>query len=94
MSIVQTLVILKGIICLLTNNEKHSYDVFKVAFSPDGKSFITTTDKKAYLWNIETQRKIRTFGGHRYPIKAATFSPDGKYLITGDDYGKVKIWTL
>jgi hypothetical protein len=78
----------------LTANKKHSYDIFKVVFSPDGQSFITTTDKNIYLWNIETQRKIRTFGGHRYPIKAAAFSPDGKYLITGDDYGKIKIWTL
>ena len=78
----------------LINDEKHNYDVYKVAFSPDGKSFITTTDKKAYLWDVETKRKIRTFGGHRYPIKAAAFSPDGKYLILGDDYGKVKIWTL
>lgn len=78
----------------LVHNEKHSYDVFKTVFSPDGKTFITTTDQKAYLWDIETKKKIRTFGGHRYPIKAAAFSPDGKYLIVGDDYGKVKIWTL
>jgi len=50
-------------------------------FSPDGKQLVTKTGNNSIkLWDIETEREIRTFENKSMRFKG--FSPDGKLIVT------------
>ncbi len=73
-------------------------------FSPDGKHFLagSATEHHAYcLWDVATQKVVRTFRGPRKPGKlfgtfvsfnAAAFSADGKILATASD--EFRLWDV
>ncbi len=71
--------------------KKYAGEVTTVAFSPDGKSALFA-DRKGImkLWDIETNKAIRTFEGDS-EIRKELFSSDGKLVLTGGD-GKIKLW--
>jgi WD40 repeat protein len=68
-----------------------------LAFSPDGKTLITTdTDGTIRQWNVATRRQIRA------PIAPASIpeflrealSPNGKILATTQFGGAAQLWDL
>jgi WD40 repeat protein len=62
----------------------HTGDVSWVAFSPDGKYALTSSDDHtARLWDTLTCKEIRVFEPHFDSVYGAAFSPDGKYVATG-----------
>ncbi|MBD2259444.1 GUN4 domain-containing protein [Pseudanabaena sp. FACHB-2040] len=68
----------------------HSQRVQHLAFSPDSQRLVSSQDKTAYLWNLQTNQSIRTFElvqsvGHPVQLNNlgyVAFSPDGKVLAT------------
>ena len=71
---------------------KHSGNVVKVVFSPDGKFVLTASyDGTATLWNAKTGEKIRGMGKHDKPLRDACFSADGKYVATASEDGTARI---
>jgi WD40 repeat protein len=66
-----------------------------VAFSPDGKRFLTaTTSHRARLWDAATVRPLsRPVFPHRLPVTAGAFSPDGKLVLTGGLDQAARLWT-
>ena len=46
----------------------------------------------AQLWNMETQKVVRKFGGHRMEVSAVAISKDQKFIATGDSAGNCKLW--
>ena len=63
----------------------HSEYVSAVAFSPDGKTVLTgSVDKTAKLWDMNTQKCLKTFVGHLAYVTAVAYSPDGKMIVTGN----------
>ncbi|MCB0183554.1 MAG: WD40 repeat domain-containing protein, partial [Caldilineaceae bacterium] len=73
-----------------------------VQFSADGVHALTTTSLNAYLWDLATHTKVRTFSGHRFAMNSATLSPDGSQLLTtgsdrsparcSQDCAQAKLW--
>lgn len=72
-------------------------DVYRVAFSPDGKYLATATYRFVHLWNIETKRRADKFGSDvvgEGNVLLVQFAPDGSRL--GAVYGDrvARVWDL
>jgi WD40 repeat protein len=77
-----------------------------VAFSPDGRHFLTTSwDHTVRLWDLATGQLAAPGLRHQGPITAAAFSPDGRTLLTGSGedvlsgrgseiWGEARLWDL
>ena len=67
--------------------EGHKEPVEAIAFSPDGRFFLSGSwDKKLCLWDIEKGKIIRTFELHTGWISSIAFSPDGNLALSGGGY--------
>ncbi|MFB9629295.1 serine/threonine-protein kinase [Nonomuraea helvata] len=68
---------------------------YAVAYSPDGKTFVTGgANGTVRLWDAATRRVTASLDGHTKGVHAVAFSPDGKMLATGSDDGTVRLWSL
>jgi WD40 repeat protein len=64
-----------------------------IAFSPDGKKFVTGGDDNTLrLWDIDGQGSMVI--AHSDHVQRAMFSPDGNRLVTGETNGTVKLWDM
>ncbi|MCD4793249.1 MAG: ankyrin repeat domain-containing protein [Bacteroidales bacterium] len=81
-----------------------SWSVESLAFSPDGKKFVTglsLIDIKE--WDVENYKEVKTFSGHGNEIKSVDSDLNGSFFIVGDigeilDFGYreniERIWEL
>lgn len=70
--------------------------VYRVSFSPDGKSLATTGDDAVKLWSLDG-KLLQVFGeakreGHKGKVWDVSFSPDGQLIATASEDGTVKLW--
>jgi WD40 repeat protein len=71
----------------------HSKAVNTVAFSPDGRLLVTSSDDHtARVWDIHSRRQIALLRGHTKPVTRAIFSPDGAVLATISDDHTARVW--
>ncbi|MCL2443636.1 MAG: caspase family protein [Treponema sp.] len=69
-------------------------DVFSVAFSPDGRHFISgSTNNTIRLWDTATGREIRTFTEVSGWVWSVSFSPDGRQIICSSG-NTIKLWDI
>jgi WD40 repeat protein len=75
--------------------DKHS-SVTSVSFSPDGKTLASGSyDKTVKLWNVESDKELKTLSGYSYSVRSVSFSPDSKTLAASGSYDKtVKLWDV
>jgi len=71
-----------------------SSSVSGLAFSPDGKTLASGSDKTIKLWDLETGTLKQTLTGHDGFVYAVAFAPDGKTLASGSGDNKVKLWRI
>jgi WD40 repeat protein len=70
----------------------HSQDVTSVAWSPDGKRIVSTSDDEtAQVWEPLTGKQFVIFRGHDGIVQDAAWSPDGS-RIASCGWGAVQIW--
>jgi WD40 repeat protein len=73
-------------------------DVWAVAFSPNGRTFLSTgADEKGPcvgLWDSGTGRPVGEPLRHADVVTDAAFSPDGTRVVSGCRDGTVRLWRL
>jgi WD40 repeat protein/serine/threonine protein kinase/tetratricopeptide (TPR) repeat protein len=64
------------------------------AFSPDGKSVLTTNGKSWRIarWDLATRQPIGAPLPQPGAVTAAAYSPDGAQIVTGGTDGRVRLW--
>jgi serine/threonine protein kinase/WD40 repeat protein len=79
----------------------HPAPVQALAFSPDGKKFLTgcgqslrTAGGEARLWDATSGRLIGGPFRHLGAVTAVAFSPDGKTILTGSADGTARLWDV
>ncbi|MHB8628429.1 MAG: eIF2A-related protein [Aggregatilineales bacterium] len=71
----------------------HQGAINSVAFSPDGKYFLTgSDDQTARLWDVQIGSVVHELSGHHGAVQSVAFSPDGKYILTGSKDFTAKLW--
>ena len=70
----------------------------KLVFSPDGNTLAVLRENGLIrLWDIETQKVIHTYTGHKsvfYRVRSIAFSPDGTTLASGRRDGTILLWDV
>jgi uncharacterized protein with WD repeat len=73
----------------------HSYWVYSVAYSPDGRYLASgSADKTIKIWEVATGKELRTLTGHSNWVLSVAYSPDGRYLASGSKDNTIKIWEV
>jgi WD40 repeat protein len=75
----------------------HTNVVSSIAFSPDGKTLVSSSfDKTIRLWDVATGKELKRFVGHTGPVECVAFTPDGRRLVScGDqDNPTLKVWDV
>lgn len=81
-------------------NEVTDVPVNSLAFSPDGKMVAIGTDDKIILWDVLSEKPIRTFvfdlrGGEGLSgIQGVLFSPNGKMIAAADADNIAMVWNI
>ncbi len=69
---------------------KTPFEVYFVAFSPNGRRLVTRWGTTAMVWDAVTGRKIFALKGHHGNTYSAAFSPDGERIVmTGNEVVKI-----
>ena len=71
----------------------HENQVWRAAFSPDGRRVATASlDKTARIWDAETGKVIAVLQGHEDTLASAAFSRDGRRVVTASADKTARIW--
>jgi len=75
--------------------KEHSDWITSVAFSPDGRRFVTgSDDKTAKLCDAATGRVLLNLEGHDATVTDVAFSPTGNQLASSSSDGTVRLWNV
>jgi WD40 repeat protein len=64
----------------------------QVAWSPDGRTLVTTSGPTLTLWNVATREEVTTFVLPE-SIWRLAFAPDGR-LATADGMNQIRLWRM
>jgi len=75
--------------------EGHEDNVTNAAFSPDGRSIVTSSyDGTARIWDARTGSQIQVLRGHEGALWHAEFSPNGVQVLTTSTDKTARIWEV
>ena len=68
----------------------------QLPFSPDYQSQAARTsvgepDERAWRWELETGRALRTLQGHAGQVNAVAVTPDGRYAVSASAHQTLKV---
>jgi WD40 repeat protein len=91
---------------LPTKMEDRSPAINTLAFSADGRKLAAASGvftkkgehyvlvTRAYVWDVESRKKLAELGGQEGSFLTVCFSPDATMLAAGANDGTVKIWDI
>ncbi|HEX8334425.1 MAG TPA: caspase family protein [Segetibacter sp.] len=66
---------------------------YNVAMSPNPRFYATASDDNLVkIWDLLTNKEIKTFKAHTDAIVSIKYSPNGRYLVTSSRDSTIKIW--
>src|SRR5215510_4071321 len=66
-----------------------------MAFSPDDRLLVTVDEKRSFVWNAATGKRVAALpDGLSMGASAAAFSRDGRFLATALPEGAIRIWEV
>ena len=77
--------------------------IYGIAFSPDGKYLVSANKDRftsrnvsylIYVWDIESEKRVKTLTGHSDSITSLAYSADGATLVSGSKDGTVLLWEM
>jgi hypothetical protein len=75
--------------------DRHTNVVTSVAFSPDGKTIVSSSsDNTLRLWNLQGNPIGQPFQRHTGSVLSVAFSPDGKTIVSGSADNTLRLWDL
>ncbi len=75
--------------------EDFSESVSVLAYLPDGARAVTGhVNGRLKLWDLESGREVRSFGGGSAAIEDLAIAPDGQRVLSADANGAVTYWDL
>lgn len=72
----------------------HRNDVRSVALSPEESTLLSTSDGALKLWNVATQKCIRTMSFSGYGLSTLFVGADGMLGVVGTKTGSVEVYEL
>jgi WD40 repeat protein len=80
---------------LVRTLEGHSFYVYGVAVTPDGKLAVSASgDNTLEVWDLKTGGALRTLEGHSDSVHGVAVMPDGKRAVSGSWDHTLKVWDL
>lgn len=77
----------------------HRYQVYAVAFAPDGGQLVAGGGKwfpaekgELRVWDAATGTLVRELGGHTQRVTTVAFNRDGSQLVSASTDGAVRLW--
>jgi WD40 repeat protein len=72
---------------------KHGSTILHVAFSPNGKRLVTTSDDNtAMIWDLKTGDLLTQPLKHHANVLFAVFSPNGRLVVTAGEDNCARVW--
>ena len=71
--------------------KRNSATILLVAFSPDGRKFVSSNGK---IRDAASGEELQKLEGHVGEVRSAAFSMDGKQIVTMGEDGAVLLWDL
>ena len=73
----------------------HQESVQSAEFTSDGTMIISAShDNTVKLWDIASNKAIKTFRGHDGWVQAATLLNDGKWILSASHDANLKLWNI
>jgi len=73
---------------------KHTDEVQRAAFTPDGRLLATAAGRIVRLWEVASRECPYRFRAFRATVQTLAFSPDGRLLAAGSREGRVRMWEV
>ena len=75
--------------------QKREKEVWSIAFSPDATKLAAGTfNGSLRLWDLDTEKVVTNFSGHKHQISHLAFSPDGSLLASNAVDGSLFVWDV